>query len=306
MRGLLLAEGGSCSALIVGCVGEEGSTSTAARGHNATLYAVVGVVGVVGVIDEMGVVEEVEGLRENQCICHYFSRSTLFTLDAPPPFSGTGTMQQATISSINMDRSKTHTDSTSSTLLPLRLREDGAIVVVSAVQPPPPTDAQRDLLLLSGLPGGQDSCTSSSQFSVISSSSAELASLLAAGYGRNRRLPAWQADVAENALLLDVTHSVHGSSMEQQQQQQQGNGAGIAAAATVVDLGELHASALLACSRIKLCWVAPAHSTRAADLPRHIQALMVQLPAASTTPPCYALLLPLLPAGCKATLEPAR
>jgi hypothetical protein len=104
-------------------------------------------------------------------------------------------------------------------------------------------------------------------------------------------------------------------------------------------LGEVCGSAFLACARIKLCWMSPYHSNSIAGLPGHIQFMLVQLhppspPAAaaaggaaaaagadrtgassgsdasseagSRLAPLYATILPLLPDGCKATLQPAK
>lgn len=61
-------------------------------------------------------------------------------------------------------------------------------------------------------------------------------------------------------------------------------------------------TAFLAAARIKLCWMAPTHSSSIVGLPRHIQFLLVEL--APKGP--YAIILPLLPNNCKATLQPAR
>lgn len=61
-------------------------------------------------------------------------------------------------------------------------------------------------------------------------------------------------------------------------------------------------TAFLAAARIKLCWMAPTHSSSIADMPRHTQFLLVQLGEGGG----YAIILPLLPNNCKATLQPAR
>jgi hypothetical protein len=111
-----------------------------------------------------------------------------------------------------------------------------------------------------------------------------------------------------------------------------------AAAESAVTLGEVCGSAFLACARIKLCWMSPYHSNSIAGLPGHIQFMLVQLdppsaPAAAAAAgaaaagadstvansgsgasseagsgfaPLYATILPLLPDGCKATLQPSK
>lgn len=61
-------------------------------------------------------------------------------------------------------------------------------------------------------------------------------------------------------------------------------------------------TAFLASARIKLCWVAPTHSRSIAAMPRHTQFLLVELGQGGA----YAVILPLLPNNCKATLQPAR
>lgn len=58
----------------------------------------------------------------------------------------------------------------------------------------------------------------------------------------------------------------------------------------------------LAAARIKLCWMAPYHSSTIANLPGHIQFLLVELLKGGP----YAIVLPLLPNHCKATLQPSR
>jgi hypothetical protein len=70
-------------------------------------------------------------------------------------------------------------------------------------------------------------------------------------------------------------------------------------------------SAFLASARIELCWVAPSRATSVSRLPRHMQTLLMRLQPQrgegqqQQQPPTFAILLPLLPAGCKATLQPA-
>jgi raffinose synthase len=58
----------------------------------------------------------------------------------------------------------------------------------------------------------------------------------------------------------------------------------------------------LVSSRNKLCWMVPAHSSQVADLPRHIQFMLVELQQGGP----YAIVLPLLPNMSKAALQPAR
>ncbi|KAF6256659.1 raffinose synthase or seed imbibition protein Sip1-domain-containing protein [Scenedesmus sp. NREL 46B-D3] len=101
-----------------------------------------------------------------------------------------------------------------------------------------------------------------------------------------------------------------------------------AAPESAVPLGEVCGSAFLACARIKLCWMSPYHASSIAGLPGHIQFMLLQLdPAAAAAAaagggggegggnskdskaglaPMYATILPLLPDGCKATLQPAK
>jgi hypothetical protein len=115
--------------------------------------------------------------------------------------------------------------------------------------------------------------------------------------------------VTAPGLLLDISSS-----------------GGAAAAEAAVDLGDVCGSAFLACARIKLCWMSPYHSSSIAGLPRHIQFMLVQLQDTAAADggdavggdgdggsrkeamqqPMYATILPLLPEGCKATLQPAK
>jgi hypothetical protein len=96
-----------------------------------------------------------------------------------------------------------------------------------------------------------------------------------------------------------------------------------AAAESTVTLGEVCGCAFLVCARIKLCWMSPYHAASIAGLPGHMQFMLVQLdPTAAAAGAggvsagsagseaghglLYATILPLLPDGCKATLQPAR
>jgi hypothetical protein len=92
---------------------------------------------------------------------------------------------------------------------------------------------------------------------------------------------------------------------------------GPAVPATALPLGNLHGNAFVASARTKLCWMAPAHAPSPALLPRHVQFLLVRLDNSSSGSSAstqgarvgpavlYAVLLPLLPAGFHATLQPA-
>lgn len=73
-----------------------------------------------------------------------------------------------------------------------------------------------------------------------------------------------------------------------------------ASAEAVVRLGEVCGKAFMACARIKLCWMSSYHASSIAGLPGHIQFLLVELSEGGP----YATILPLLPDGCKATLQP--